>query len=64
MPSAGALAHEPRVADDIRSEYRGKPARQMLVGGQRSLTMRSCSEEEAWNRTVLLSIHSIKPTVR
>ena len=58
------LAHEPGVADDIGSEYRGKPARQVLVGGQRSFTMVGCSRRETSNRTVLPPIHSTKPSVR
>lgn len=57
------LAHEPGVANDIGGEYRGKSARQVLVRGQRSLTMAGRSGRETSNRTVLPPTHSIKPTV-
>jgi hypothetical protein len=55
------LAHEPRVADDISGEYRGKPARKVLVGGQRSL---GCLEKKRSESNDLLPNDGTKPTVR
>jgi len=58
------LAHEPGIADDICGEYGGKPARKVLVGGQRSLNMAGCVGKARSESNDLLPIHGTKPTVR
>jgi len=60
MRAGLVFAHESGIADDIR----GEPARKVLVGGQRSLTMAGCLGKERSKSNDQLPIYGTKPAVR